>query len=75
MREFLDIFLVQEGYAVTLAESGEKAFGLLEKERFDLVITDIRMQQIDGIGVLKKAKETDPGAVVIMISAFATAET
>ena len=75
MREFLDIFLVQEGYAVILAESGEKAFGLLEKERFDLVITDIRMQQIDGIGVLKKAKETDPGAVVIMISAFATAET
>ncbi len=75
MREFLDIFLVQEGYAVTLAENGEKACEILEKERFGLVITDIRMQHIDGIGVLKKAKESDPRAVVIMISAFATAET
>lgn len=75
MREFLEIMLIQEGYLVQLAESGEHACRILEEEGFDLVITDIRMKNIDGIGVLKKAKAVQSGAVVVLISAFATAET
>ncbi len=75
MREFLEILLTQEGYQVTLAENGEKACGILDESRFDLVITDIRMKDIDGIGVLKKAKSVDPAPTVVLISAFATAET
>lgn len=75
MREFLEIMLIQEGYLVQLAENGEHACRILEEEPFDLVITDIRMKNIDGIGVLKKAKAVQPGAVVVLISAFATAET
>jgi two-component system response regulator PilR (NtrC family) len=46
----------------------------LEKEKFDLVITDIRMENIDGIGVLKTTKQVEPDTVVVLISAFATAE-
>jgi len=75
MREFLEILLSKEGYRVSLAENGEKACELLEKEAFDLVVTDIRMEDIDGIGVLKKAKRENPETVVVLISAFATAET
>jgi two-component system response regulator PilR (NtrC family) len=75
MREFLEIMLTQEGYRVTLAENGERASKILEKEKFDLVITDIRMKGLDGIGVLKKAKAVSPDTVVVLISAFATAET
>ena len=75
MREFLEIMLTKEGYKVTLAESGEKAFRILDKETFDLIISDIRMKDIDGIGVLKKAKAEVPDTVVILISAFATAQT
>jgi len=75
MREFLEIMLTQEGYQVTLAENGEKACRFLDKDSFDLVITDIRMKDIDGIGVLKKAKSVDPDTLVVLISAFATAET
>ncbi len=75
MREFLDIMLTQEGYEVTLSENGRNACSILEKSRFDLIITDIRMKDIDGIGVLKKAKEVDPDATVVLISAFATADT
>ena len=75
MREFLDIMLSKEGYEVSLAESGEQACQILENRNFDLLITDIRMKDVDGIGVLKKAKELRPEAVVVMISAFATAET
>jgi two-component system, NtrC family, response regulator PilR len=75
MREFLEILLTKEGYRVSLAASGEEAFKILENNTFDLLITDIRMQNIDGIDVLKKAKALSPEIVVIMISAFATAET
>ncbi|RLB42716.1 MAG: sigma-54-dependent Fis family transcriptional regulator, partial [Deltaproteobacteria bacterium] len=75
MREFLEIMLTAEGYDVTLASGGEEACAFLDKSRYDLIVTDIRMKDIDGIGVLKKAKAVDPNAVVILISAFATAET
>ena len=75
MREFLEIMLTQEGYQVTLAESGERACQLLDKTKFDLVITDIRMRDVDGIAVLKKAKANSPDTMVVLISAFATAET
>lgn len=75
MREFLEILLAKEGYEVTLAESGEEACRILEKRNFDLLITDIKMKGFDGIDVLRKAKEMSPEATVIMISAFATAET
>ena len=75
MREFLEIMLTKEGYLVTLAESGERACQYLDSHHYDLVITDIRMKDIDGIGVLRKAKTVDPNAKVVLISAFATAET
>ncbi|MDY7034897.1 MAG: sigma-54 dependent transcriptional regulator [Thermodesulfobacteriota bacterium] len=75
MREFLEIMLIREGYHVSLAKSGEEACQVLGKEKFDLLITDIRMKEVDGIDVLKKAKEVSPETIVIMISAFATAET
>jgi two-component system, NtrC family, response regulator PilR len=75
MREFLEILLSKEDYRVSLAANGEEAFRVLEKDRFDLLITDIRMQDVDGLEVLKKAKSLSPETIVIMISAFATAET
>ncbi len=75
MREFLEILLTKEGYSVSCADSGEDACNILDRELFDLVITDIRMDNIDGIGVLRKAKEVNSETPVIIISAFATAET
>jgi len=75
MREFLEIMLSKEDYQVTLAASGQEACQILEEDEFDLLVTDIRMKDIDGLGVLKKAKELSPETMVVMISAFATAET
>lgn len=75
MREFLEIMLTQEGYKVTLASNGRKACSILEKTKYDMVITDIRMPNIDGIDVLKKAKSLNPETIVVLISAFATAST
>jgi len=75
MREFLEILLAKEGYTVSCVSNGEEACSILDREMFDLVITDIRMDAVDGLGVLRKAKEVDSETPVIIISAFATAET
>jgi YesN/AraC family two-component response regulator len=59
-----------KGYHVTTAKSGEKAIKLLNKETFDLVITDLVMDQIDGIDVLKKSKESNPDTMVIILTGY-----
>ncbi len=75
MRELLDLLLSKNGYRVTCADSGHAAVKLMKKQRFDLLLLDIRLGDMDGLTVLKTAKEKDADVVVIMISAHATAET
>lgn len=75
MREFLEIMLTGEGYWVTCAAEGEQALGLCKKHAFDLVITDLKMPRIDGIGFLKSIKEISPETIVILITAYASGET
>ena len=60
--------LEETGYRVTRADSGEKAFELLNKTRFHLVIADMVMGQIDGMQVLEKAKELYPGTMVMILT-------
>ena len=71
-RRNLEHVLVKEGYEVVTAPNGMKAFELMDKEVFDLVLTDLKMEQIDGMGVLERAKEKDPGTEVIIITGYAT---
>jgi two-component system response regulator PilR (NtrC family) len=75
MREFLDIMLKKEGYRVTLASNGEEVFRLLEKDLFDLALLDIRMPRQDGISALKRIKTVSPETIVIMMTAYASADT
>ncbi|MBL8073257.1 MAG: sigma-54-dependent Fis family transcriptional regulator [Nitrospira sp.] len=74
LREVLSIMLKRAGYAVTSATDGEEAVELLQKEIFDLVITDLRMPKVDGLEVLKAVKSTSPETVVLIITAFASAD-
>ena len=74
LREVLSIMLKRAGYAVTIAMDGEDAVELLQKEIFDLVITDLRMPKVDGMEVLKAVKSTSPETVVLIITAFASAD-
>jgi DNA-binding NtrC family response regulator len=62
--------LERRGYQVTRVNSGEKAIELIERARFDLVITDLIMERTDGIQVLKKSKEVDATAMVIILTGF-----
>lgn len=75
MREFLEIMLKKEGYKVSLASNGEEVLKYIDKDIFDLVLLDIRMPKMDGIAVLKKIKSASPETVVIMITAYASADT
>lgn len=74
LREVLSIMLKRTGYAVTSVADGEEAIELLSKDIFDLVITDLRMPKIDGMEVLKAAKSASPETVVLIITAFASAD-
>ncbi|MGH9875947.1 MAG: sigma-54-dependent transcriptional regulator, partial [Pyrinomonadaceae bacterium] len=74
LREVLSIMLKRAGYAVTEASDGEEAIGHISKEIFDLVITDLRMPKADGMAVLKAVKSSSPETVVLVITAFATAD-
>ncbi|MDH5668295.1 MAG: sigma-54 dependent transcriptional regulator [Nitrospira sp.] len=74
LRDVLSIMLKRTGYAVTSVADGEEAVELLSKEIFDLVITDLRMPNVDGMEVLKVAKSASPETVVLVITAFASAD-
>lgn len=74
-RNNMEHVLAKDGYAITTAANGIDALDLLEKERFDVVVTDLKMKAVDGMEVLKKAKERDPHVEVIVVSGFATTPT
>jgi DNA-binding NtrC family response regulator len=61
-----------EGYASTLATSGEEAIACLERQAFMVVITDLIMEDIDGLAVLREAQRLQPAARVILMTAFGT---
>ena len=75
MREMLEIMFGREGYKVSCAENGCMAISMLGKTDFDLLLCDIRLGDISGLDVLRAAKKKDQNVVVILISAYATAET
>jgi DNA-binding NtrC family response regulator len=63
--------LEQDGYVVETFLNAEPALKRLEKERFDIVVTDYKMKDIDGMEVLRVVKDRYPATQVIMITAFA----
>lgn len=64
--------LEQDGYTVETFMSAEPALARLKEEKFDLVITDLKMRGMDGMEVLKTIKTESPEIKVIMITAFAS---
>ena len=66
--------LKKEGYRVVAAKSGKQALNYLEKQEFALVLTDLKMPQVDGMQVLKRVKTLYPHTEVIMITGFSTVD-
>src|SRR6202158_1843497 len=75
MRDLLSITLEKEGYDVLTAAGGEPAIEALHRESVDAVITDLRMPKVEGLQVLRVAREISPDTTVIVITAVASTET
>ncbi len=71
MREYLHRALQRVGYEVESVGCGTEAMPLLEKQRSDLLLTDIVMPEMDGIELAQKASAIDPAIRVMFITGFA----
>lgn len=72
MREFLTVLLEHQGYRIITASDGEQALELIAHQSPDLVISDVRMPKMDGIGLLTGIQEKHPHLPVIMVTAYAS---
>jgi DNA-binding NtrC family response regulator len=67
--------LSAEGHEVNAAANGLEGIELSKKQRYDVVLTDLKMPDMDGISVLSAVKEENPDASVIVMTAYGTIET
>ena len=74
MREFLTMLLEKQGHRVITAAEGEQALQLVAEQMPDLVISDLRMPNVDGIGLLAGVRKQHPELPVILITAYASSE-
>ncbi len=68
----LEHVMKKEGYSVIGTQSGQNALKLLYEQHFDVVLTDLKMEKVDGMEILKRSKELHPDTEVIMITGYAT---
>ncbi|HXX82175.1 MAG TPA: sigma-54 dependent transcriptional regulator [Thermodesulfovibrionales bacterium] len=70
----LEHVIKKEGYEVVATQSGQNALRILEEQKFDVVLTDLKMEKVDGMQILKRCRELYPDIEVIMVTGFATLE-
>ncbi len=75
MRQMLAKTLESEGYEVDVARDGELGLDKAREKRFDLVLTDLKLPNMDGLSVLSSFKDLDPEISVIVMTAYGTIET
>jgi two-component system response regulator HydG len=75
LRAGIRVSLEESGYGIQEADTGEEAIHKLETESFHVVVSDIKLGDMTGVDILKKAKEVNAGTEVILMTAYATIET
>jgi len=75
MQQMLTDTLESEGYEVDAASDGQTGIGKARNKRYDVILTDLKLPNMDGLGVLSEVKEIDPEASVILMTAYGTIET
>jgi DNA-binding NtrC family response regulator len=73
-REILELILSSEGYGTATAASAEAALKMMRSERFDLILTDLKMTGMSGLDLLKELMQTDSSTVVILMTAHGSIE-
>ena len=64
------MILVDHGYEVETALSGEEAWEIFQQHQFDVVVTDLRMKGIDGLEVIKRIRSVNSPARIVLLSGF-----
>jgi DNA-binding NtrC family response regulator len=68
----LEYLMKKQGYDTVCTTSGPRGLQILNEQRFDVVLTDLKMEKVDGFDILEKAKALSPDTEVIVITAYAT---
>jgi two component, sigma54 specific, transcriptional regulator, Fis family len=75
LRRVIEYNLSNRGYRLLLASNGEDALNIFKSEDVDIVVTDIKMEKMDGLELLENIKRLNSNALVIMITAYGSVET
>ncbi len=75
MREYVEEALVRAGYRVHTAPNGTEGIKALNRRGYDVIVTDLKMNPVDGLEVLRRAQVDSPGTHVIVMTAYGTIET
>jgi len=75
LREGMVLSLTRAGHTVVAAVSGFDGVEIASKQKFDLVVTDLKMEPMDGLEVVRSLRARDPEAAVLVVTAFGTIET
>ncbi len=75
MQRLLELSLAEEGYSTRAASDGESGLKLLRQEKFDLILTDLRLPGMDGLEFLQALRRSDAHSPVVLMTAFGTVET
>jgi len=71
-RTNVEYVLRKEGFQVSSAANGQDALDKLRQKEFELILTDLKMEKMDGIQLLESAKQIAPNTEIVMITGFAT---
>jgi putative nucleotidyltransferase with HDIG domain len=75
IRDIIADFLGMEGYIVRTAEDGSSAVTELERARYDMVISDLKMPRMGGLDLLKEVSKAHPDTLTVIMTGFGTVET
>ena len=74
LREGMAVSLKKMGHSVSACAGGAEAIASFQKKPFDLVVSDLKMAPVDGLEVLRRIRQMEPEAVVLMVTAYGTIE-
>jgi DNA-binding response OmpR family regulator len=72
VRTFVEAVLAESGFEAVAVAGGAEALQALDRSAFDLLLTDIRMPEMDGFELVKRARRSHPGLRVLFISGYAS---
>jgi DNA-binding NtrC family response regulator len=75
VRESLSAWLEKDGYTLATAQDGETAIDRVKKERWSILLVDLKMPGIDGLQVLENVRKVQPDAAAVIMTAYATVDT